>query len=556
MNEQRCCYPDYAIRQSEAQHRREVNAGWFCQPLSDKVKAKLLWKGRGMGLQNTSDQNKRFLLGIVGQGPALQALTRILEHVDFASAFPRVTVGGWVPLPETSPAGAPAAEVPTALHRCPVFSTVQALFDARPDIVLALDVSPDCRHVEALRRYAPQHATIASSEAVMEFCLAAEEGKLAIAGGENLRKVQRLFALLVDQTDGDILILDYNGTILDINQHAAESRGLSRSQIIGRHYSEFDDSLQFCLAGDETLSPYARARTTGKKAENKESEVISSGRVRYTHTLCFPVSDAFGNPSQFLYIRRDVTEQQYLEQRLQQAEKMAAIGELSTYLAHEIRNPIFSIGGFANSLLRNSSLTDGVREKARIIYEESRRLDAILSNLLNFARPTEQTLAFFNPEPVARQTIELMTMGSGARGINVTVDIAPNLPEIEGNPENLKQCLINLLKNAIEAMPEGGSLTLRAFYQNTFVQIDVLDTGGGIEPELHDQVFNPFYTTKKRGAGLGLAMTRKVIEDMGGKVLLSSQKGEGACVSLLLPVAPAVNQDDVQRIRRETDSTS
>ena len=499
-----------------------------------------------MGLQTLIDYDnpgtKRMLLGIAGQGPALDALTRILERDDFIAAFPRVKVAGWAPLPEGRPEGASVA-VPAVLQSQPLFPDVAALFAARPGISLALDVSPDARHMEELRRYAPANATLASSEVILRFCAAAEDGRLAIGGGENLRKAQKLFALLVDQVDGDILIVDRNGVILDANRHVGESRGLTRNQLIGKSSDELAVSMGLCFAGDGA-SPYHEAKNTGKAAEHTSTEVMPTGRVRYLQSLCFPVTDTLGNASQFLYIQRDVTEQQHLEQRLQQAEKMAAIGELSTYMAHEIRNPVFSIGGFANSLLRNPSLDDAAREKARIIYEESRRLDGILTSILNFARPTEQTLAVFDPEPVARQTIELMTMGSEERGIRAVVDIAPPLPHVEGNPENLKQCLINLVKNSMEAMPDGGTVILRARRNDGFVQIDVEDDGIGIPPELHDQVFSPFYTTKQQGAGLGLAMTRKVIEEMGGKVSLTSHVGKGTCISLMLPVALAVEDGE------------
>ena len=496
-----------------------------------------------MGLQALIDYEnpgaKRLLVGIIGHGPALDALARILERDDFIAAFPRVKVAGWAPL--FGEGKQDSSVTSAALQGITVFPDAAALFAARPGIMLALDASPDARHMEHLRKLAPETATLASSDTILRFCAAAESGQLAIGGGENLRKAQKMFALLVDQMEGDILIVDQEGLIVDVNRHVQESRNMTRSQILGKSVESLGISMDACIAGD-TDSSYAEARSTGKKAERTSTEVMASGRVRYIHSACFPVMDASGSPSQFLYVRRDVTEQQHLEQRLQQAEKMAAIGELSTYLAHEIRNPVFSIGGFANSLLRNTSLDDTGREKARIIYEESRRLDGILTSLLNFARPTEQTLAVFDPEPVARQTVELMTIGSDERGLAVVVDITPPLPHVEGNPENLKQCLINLVKNAMEAMPDGGTVTLRAHRNNGFVQIDVEDTGQGIAPELHELVFSPFYTTKQQGAGLGLAMSRKVIEEMGGKVVLTSHVGKGTRISLMLPAALAVDE--------------
>jgi len=487
------------------------------------------------------ERSSRFRVAFVGQGPALDAFARIAAQDDFPRAFPRAKIVGWAPTPGSLPEKS-SLSGPDILLRRPLFADVADLFSTYPGLHLVVDLTPDSRHMRSIRAHAPVTVSLCTAETLLRLCAAVEDGRLALSGGENLRKAQKLFALLVDQLDGDILILDHDGTILDINQHAAEDRGMSRSQIIGRHCADPDIPMHFCQGGAPEC-PFQSAKNSGRESVHTFSEVMPSGRMRYIQASCFPVLDALGASSQYLYIRRDVTERQHLEQRLQQTEKMAAIGELSTYMAHEIRNPLFSIGGFANALLRNPSLNDLAREKARIIYDESRRLDVILTNILNFARPTAQTMGEFDPEAVARQTIELMTIGSGERGIAVVLDIAPHLPKASGNAENLKQCLINLVKNALEAMPDGGTLTLRAARSDSYVRIDVEDTGRGIPVDLQDKIFSPFFTTKNKGSGLGLAMTRKVIEEMGGKVSFESAEGKGSRVSLFVPVALAVEKD-------------
>ena len=482
----------------------------------------------------------RFRVAFVGQGPALDAFARVAERDDFFIAFPRAKLVGWVPTPGALPAKE-RLQAPSSLLKRPLFADIPDLFAAYPGLHLVIDLSPDSRHMPALRAHAPAAVSLCASDALLRFCAAAEDGRLAIGGGENLRKSQKLFGLLVDQMEGDILILDGNGTILDVNRHAAEARGISRNDLIGKSCSNMDIPIQFCQdSGDEC--PYHAAKTYGREAEYTFSQMTPTGRMRYIHAACFPVTDVLGATSQYLYIRRDVTEKQHLEQRLQQAEKMAAIGELSTYMAHEIRNPLFAIGGFANALLRNPSLNDLAREKARIIYDESRRLDIILTNILNFARPTEQSLGEFDADMVARQTIELMTIGSEERGIKVVLNLEPHLPKASGNAENLKQCLINLAKNALEAMPDGGTLALRVTRSESFIRIDVEDTGRGIPAKQMDQIFSPFFTTKDRGSGLGLAMTRKMISEMGGKVTLESEEGKGTKISLFVPVALAVEE--------------
>ena len=482
----------------------------------------------------------RYLVGVVGSGPAMENLRRIFEREDFIFAFPRVKIVGWVP--DGDGQVGDTAPISSFLQGLPVFPTVESLFAARPGISLALDVSADSRYAEALRGAAPNTVTIVTPESIMEFCAAAEDGRLAIGGGEGLRRAKSMFGVLMDQMEDDIFILDPQGHIVDMNRFATESRGLARQEYLGRYCGDLDPTLP---CGDDTgPCSYCIARDTGKRSENLNTVIMPSGKIRYLHTLCFPLLDQHGIPSQYLFVRRDVTEKQQMELRLQQTEKMAAIGELSTYMAHEIRNPLFSIGGFANALLRNAALDENAREKARIIFEESRRLDVILTNILNFARPTEQEMGVFDVEPVIRQTMSLMTLGSIERGIVSETVIEPGLPKAQGNSENLKQCLINLVKNALEAMPGGGIVTVRAKRSSGNVRIEVEDTGAGIAPELQEQVFSPFFSTKHEGAGLGLAMTRKVIEEMGGKVLLKSSLGQGSLITLILPAAFAVDERD------------
>jgi len=123
------------------------------------------------------------------------------------------------------------------------------------------------------------------------------------------------------------------------------------------------------------------------------------------------------------------------------------------------------------------------------------------------------------------------------------LDIEPRLPKARGNAENLRQCLINLVKNALEAMPDGGTLTLRATRTDSFVRIEVEDTGRGIPADLQHTIFSPFFTTKNKGSGLGLAMTRKTIEEMGGKVELKSTENKGTHITLSVPIALAVAEE-------------
>ncbi len=148
------------------------------------------------------------------------------------------------------------------------------------------------------------------------------------------------------------------------------------------------------------------------------------------------------------------------------------------------------------------------------------------------------------PKRTVRRRREKKNIERGAAHIQSTFNnTIVTITDVQGNAENLKQCLINLVKNAFEAMDDAGTLTIHAHRNSGYVRIDVEDTGKGIAPDIQEQVFSPFFSTKSDGAGLGLAMTRKIIEEMGGKVLLKSRLGQGTAVTLLLPAALDVSEE-------------
>ncbi|MDR0827738.1 MAG: PAS domain-containing sensor histidine kinase [Desulfovibrio sp.] len=361
------------------------------------------------------------------------------------------------------------------------------------------------------------------------------------AGTTDCRVQNNLLDLLIDQLDGEIFILNEDGLCLSSGPKILEGLDKNAEELDGLRQKDLDQERLHCSENAENC-PIRVARESGKKAERVCTLVQEDGEVRYINAFCCPFPNPSGKERRYIYIRRDVTEREHMQIYNRQTEKMAALGELSNYMAHEIRNPLFSIGGFANALLRNSSLNDLAREKASIIYDEAKRLDYIITGILNFARPTEQTLTDFAAETVAQQTFELRTLGCEGRGINVILDIEKNLPRAEGNVENFKQSLVNIIKNSLEAMPEGGILTLVVKRAEPFVQIDVIDTGAGMDADLQKQVFNPFFSTKNVAAGLGLAMSRKVIKEMGGDLVLESHKGRGTRVSITLPMALHASQ--------------
>jgi len=359
-----------------------------------------------------------------------------------------------------------------------------------------------------------------------------------------LAQERNLLSSVIDQIPDDIVILDAVSCVVDVNRAVMDRLGGTREDFQGRPCWEALAGFKGICEPEGDVSRWDAVRQGGKHEEVFTS-VDAKGRMQYFRVYIYPVMDTHGELAHVVVLRRDITQGTYMERRLQQSEKLAAVGELSTYVAHEIRNPLFAIAGFANSLLRSGSLDEKARSKVSVILEESNRLDKILKSLLNFSRPTQGLEGRVDVCRVAEETMDLMKLACQKQTIDVTVDAAKGMPMAHGDPELIKQCVINMVKNSMEAMPDGGLIGLRCFMRSDQVVVELTDNGAGIPPENLDQVFNPFFSTKDKGAGLGLAMIKKILDEAGGAVELESEVGKGTTVRLVLSPLMAADESDV-----------
>lgn len=223
-------------------------------------------------------------------------------------------------------------------------------------------------------------------------------------------------------------------------------------------------------------------------------------------------------------------------QKLRRAERLSAVGQLSAGLAHEIRNPLASISGAAGILMRAHASPEDVEDCLRIIQAESTRLSRLLSSFLEFARPRSLKLQPAELRPLLESVIALAGHQPPATHARLECHLEPGIEVIECDPEQLKQVLLNLVLNAIQASPMGGVVQLHARRDGGFLVIEVADEGRGIPPELRERVFEPFFTTRENGTGLGLALAAKIVEQHKGVLLALANDAGGATLRLELPL--------------------
>ena len=211
-------------------------------------------------------------------------------------------------------------------------------------------------------------------------------------------------------------------------------------------------------------------------------------------------------------------------------------GEAAAYVSHEIKNPLMVIGGLANQVERRLPEDPAAQEKLRIIQTEVKRLESFLGELRDFLRPAQPTKREINVNEVIRDVKALMGDALGEKGVVLEDRLAPDLPPVELDPNQIKQVLVNLVKNAMEATEGQGKILLSSgATKDGQVWFAIQDTGKGMSEDVLEKIFHPFYTTKDKGTGLGLAVINKIITDHHGTITVDSSAGSGSTFTVRFP---------------------
>ena len=247
-----------------------------------------------------------------------------------------------------------------------------------------------------------------------------------------------------------------------------------------------------------------------------------------THDEISDLAAAFNQMTRDLKQSRD---------QLIQAERLATAGKMSASFAHEIRNPLSSMRMLAQMMMQKPEMsTEKHQQSLCYILEEIERIDTIVKGLMDFARPIALNLTQQPLVPALQAVLDLMEANLAHHQIQLVLDLSPETPEVQFDSDKLKQAFMNVVLNAMEAMPQGGELQVSTFTKEGNIYIKVIDTGVGIPEEDLEHIFEPFFTRKTKGTGLGLANVKRILEEHGGKAEIESTPDRGTEVSLWLPL--------------------
>ena len=398
------------------------------------------------------------------------------------------------------------------------------------------------------------------NELVLQYELAEEKGKLekysthledlVAERTKELTVSEQRFRELFDNANDGIAVIDKNGLIVNVNNKFCELHNFVKNALTGVHFGLI-----------EAKNHNGEKEERIKRILNGEPLVYETEHYKKDgSTILLEVSSKAINIGGELYIQsfhRDITEKKQLEEQLFQSQKMESIGTLAGGIAHDFNNILTAILGHTELLHYCEGLDDRAKQSLRIVENSARKAGQIVSKLLSFSRKASFEILPVNLNSVIKDTVELCETMSSKRNVNLKMDINYNIPFVYADHNHLEQVLMNLFVNAMDAMPNGGNITITTELLNlekmathvrpllnpgNYVVMKVTDTGTGISDEIRNKIFNPFFTTKEpgKGTGLGLAMVYGIIKEHKGIVDVKSTLGKGTTFEIYLPASDSI----------------
>lgn len=347
---------------------------------------------------------------------------------------------------------------------------------------------------------------------------------------------KKLLAVFDGITDG-IQVVDSEFRVTAVNKSMTSL--LSRDIKPGDHcYAAcaFDTKICIDCPAEETFLTGQPASTTKRLAFAPGGDG-SDDRDRTVEISTFPLLDRGNRVVQVVEYIKDVSEKMRLADRLEHARRLAELGEMAARVAHEVRNPLNAITGATHFLAAEYPGDETLQKFVNLIKRQAVRVNQVASDLLYVSKPLRTRFTTLNINAVFDQALDALCEQLKDQRLSVVYDLSPAMPLIEADELQIEQVLHNLLRNAVEAMPEGGTLRLgTAIGAGGDAEISIQDTGPGIPAEDRDRIFQSFYTTKIKGTGLGLTIVQRVLKNHGGEILVEQPEAGGTRVVVRLPV--------------------
>jgi len=345
----------------------------------------------------------------------------------------------------------------------------------------------------------------------------------------SLSRIKAFSDNVVENMPIGLIALDNQRRIASFNNTAESVLQLSQRQVMGKDAEKILPP-ELCA---ELNCPEIHDDVVEKEIDCK----VDNGKMVPLEIGVSLLEDADKTPLGYVILFKDLTEVRSLRREIERSRRLASIGRLAAGVAHEIRNPLSSIKGFATYFKERYQDVPQDQQTATIMIQEVDRLNRVVSQLLEFARPVN-----IKPQPTDLNALidassKLVEKQAAAKGIAIKTGNSNPVDEIMADPDRLNQVLLNIYLNAIESMDNGGELKieLASTGENGFIEIQISDTGCGISSQDLSKIFDPYYTTKSSGTGLGLAIAHNIVEAAGGKIEVSSSQGKGTVFTIQIP---------------------
>ncbi len=353
-----------------------------------------------------------------------------------------------------------------------------------------------------------------------------ENSRLFSAVNQSRREWEETFTAITDA----ISVHDLSLRIVHANPSLQSMLGTSAAELIGQH------GERVFVDWYETQSPSPLRSALERNLAQSWEVTEPGGRTGQFQVSVYPISNGSGQASGVVQVIQDITEQKQVQAKLLQTEKLAALGRMVASLAHEINNPLQALDS-GLSLLLNPTLPEGKRQQyLKLASAEVQRLIAIVQRMLNFYRPSSNIRTKTDINLLINEVLALAGKTLQHQRIQVITKLQADLPTLNLVPDQIKQVFVNILLNAVDAMPDGGKPHISTVIVEHELQIKFQDSGTGIPSKTFEQIFEPFYTSKEQGTGLGLSISLNILEQHGGHIEADSTPGQGSTFTVCLPL--------------------